>query len=171
MNNYNGFWPARIVSVDRKGRTANVQISPITDGLESGIKATFQYAIGEDDFDTEIQILAGADVYVFFLQGDPYSPVISGYRSRGEGAEVGHRRIRQENIELLAEANISLKADNEILLEAETIRFKAKNIINEGDSKTTGKHEVAGKSNLAGGATINGIEFDVHKHGNSPGPS
>lgn len=171
MNNYNGFWPARIVSVDRKGRTANVQISPITDGLESGIKATFQYAIGEDDFDTEIQILEGADVYVFFLQGDPYSPVISGYRSRGEGAEVGHRRIRQENIELLAEADISLKADNEILLEAETIRFKAKNIINEGDSKTTGKHEVSGKSNLVGGATINGIEFDVHKHGNSPGPS
>ncbi|HGW3984091.1 hypothetical protein ACRS5A_18765 [Acinetobacter baumannii] len=170
MNTYFGHYPATIVSVDRENRTAKVKVSPITDGLDSGITATFQYAIGENDFDTEVEILEGADVYVFFLQGDPYSPVICGYRSHGKDAEVGHRRIRQENIELIAQHNISLIAD-EILLEAKTVKIKAEKIINEGDSETTGTQTVRGKSTLEGGANIDGIEFDTHKHGNSPGPS
>lgn len=170
MNNYYGHYPATIISVDRKGRTAKIKVSPITDGLETGITATFEYALGENDFDTEIEILPGTDVYVFFLQGDPYSPVISGGRSHGKDAEVGHRRIRQENIELIAQNNISLIAD-EILLEAKTVKIKAENIINEGNSETTGTQKVRGKSTLEGGANIDGIEFDTHKHGNSPGPS
>ncbi|EPU0939844.1 hypothetical protein ACVULL_003811, partial [Acinetobacter baumannii] len=131
MNKYYGHYPATIISVDRKGRTAKIKVPPITDGLDSGITATFEYALGENDLDTEIEILAGTDVYVFFLQGDPYSPVISGSRSHGKDAEVGHRRIRQENIELIAQHNISLIAD-EILLEAKTVKIKAEKIINEG---------------------------------------
>jgi hypothetical protein len=58
-----------------------VTIPSITDGLDEGITATFAYPVEDDDFDTERQILPGADCYIFFLQGDPYSPVIWAFRS------------------------------------------------------------------------------------------
>lgn len=105
-----GDYPATIISYDKAGRTARVSIPSVTDGLEEGITATFAYPVGDDDKDTEREILAGAECYVFFLQGDPSSPVIWAYRSHGTGAVVDTRRIRQENIELLARANITAKA-------------------------------------------------------------
>jgi hypothetical protein len=38
----------------------------VTDGVDSGITATFAYPVGHDDKDTEIQILAG-QIVMFFL--------------------------------------------------------------------------------------------------------
>lgn len=108
--NYFGDYPATIVSYDGNSRTAKVSIPTVTDGLDEGITATFAYPVGDDDKDTEREILAGAECYVFFLQGDPYSPVIWAFRSHGTGAVIDTRRIRQENIELLARANIKIKA-------------------------------------------------------------
>lgn len=109
--NYSGDWPATIISYDAKGRTAKISIPTVTDGIESGITATFAYPVGDDDKDTEREILAGAECYIFFLQGRPDSPVIWAYRSHGTGAVVETRRIRQENIELLARVNITAKAE------------------------------------------------------------
>lgn len=105
-----GDYPATILSYNKKNRTARVSIPTVTDGLDEGITATFAYPVGHDDKDTEIEILPGAECYVFFLQGIPSSPVIWSYRSHGSGAVVDHRRIRQENIELLARVNIKAKA-------------------------------------------------------------
>jgi len=105
-----GDYPATIVSYDADGRTARVSIPSVTDGLPDGITTTFAYPVGDDDKDTEREILAGAECYIFFLQGDPSSPVIWAYRSHGKGAVVDTRRIRQENIELLARTNITVKA-------------------------------------------------------------
>lgn len=105
-----GDYPATIISYDKKGRTARISIPSVTDGLENGITATFAYPVGDDDKDTEREILAGAECYIFFLQGDPSSPVIWAYRSHGTGAVVDTRRIRQENIELLARTKITAKA-------------------------------------------------------------
>lgn len=105
-----GDYPATIISYDAAGRTARVSIPSITDGLSNGITATFAYPIGDDDKDTEREVLAGAECYIFFLQGDPSSPVIWSYRSHGKGAIVDTRRIRQENIELLARTNLTAKA-------------------------------------------------------------
>lgn len=105
-----GDYPATILSYDGNKRTARVSIPSVTDGLDEGITATFAYPVGDDDKDTEREILDGAECYVCFLQGDPSSPVIWGYRSHGTGAVVDTRRIRQENIELLARANITAKA-------------------------------------------------------------
>ena len=105
-----GDYPATILSYNKTARTARVSIPTVTDGLDDGITATFAYPVGHDDKDTEIEILPGAECYVFFLQGVPSSPVIWSYRSHGSGAVTDYRRIRQENIELLARAKITAKA-------------------------------------------------------------
>lgn len=120
--NYAGFWKGNIVSYNGKSRTARVSIPTLTDGIDDGITATFAYPVGHDDKDTEIQILAGADCYVFFEQLDPASPVIFAYSSHGTGAVTDVRRIRQENIELLAKVNITL--------DAETITVNASDVVN-----------------------------------------
>ena len=120
--NYAGFWKGNIVSYNGKARTARITIPTLTDGIDDGITATFAYPVGHDDKDTEIQILAGADCYVFFEQLDPASPVIFAYSSHGTGAVTDVRRIRQENIELLAKVNITL--------DAETITVNASDVVN-----------------------------------------
>lgn len=104
------FIPAKILSYDAATRTAQVQIDGLTDGAEDGLTATFAYPVGHDDRDTEIQVLAGAEVYVFFAGGQLDSPVIAFYRSHGAGAVVDTRRIRQKNIKILASNNISIEA-------------------------------------------------------------
>lgn len=119
---FNGDYPATILSYDKENRTARVNIPTVTDGLEEGITATFAYPVGHDDKDTEIEILAGAECYIFFLQGVPSSPVIWAYRSHGSGAVVDTRRIRQENIELLARVNVKI--------EAKTIHVHASDMVN-----------------------------------------
>ncbi|OTG87876.1 hypothetical protein [Acinetobacter sp. ANC 3813] len=107
---YLGDWAATILSYDAAARTARISIPTVTDGLDEGIIATFAYPVGDDDKDTEREILAGAECYIFFLQGQPEAPVIWAYRSHGKGAVIDTRRIRQENIELLARTNITAKA-------------------------------------------------------------
>jgi hypothetical protein len=102
--------PAKILSYDAATRTAQVQIDGLTDGAEDGLTATFAYPVGHDDRDTEIQVLAGAEVYVFFAGGQMDSPVIAFYRSHGAGAVVDTRRIRQKNIKILASNSISIEA-------------------------------------------------------------
>lgn len=104
------FIPAKILSYDAATRTAQVQIDGLTDGAEDGLTATFAYPVGHDDRDTEIQVLAGAEVYVFFAGGQLDSPVIAFYRSHGAGAVVDTRRIRQKNIKILASNSISIEA-------------------------------------------------------------
>ena len=175
MNNqYHGFYPAKIISYDAKSRTAKVTVEPITQGLTEGITATFAYPVGHDDRDTELQVLKGAECYVFFQQGDPYSPVIWSYRSHGEGAVVDYRRIRQKNIELLAENNIKIEAETVDIYADVKIYGNVEITGNqdiEGNSSVGGSSEVLGHSELTGGANIEGIEFDTHVHGNSPTPS
>lgn len=104
------FIPAKILSYDAATRTAQVHIDGLTDGAEDGLTATFAYPVGHDDRDTEIQVLAGAEVYIFFAGGQLDSPVIAFYRSHGDGAVVDTRRIRQKNIEILAESGVSIEA-------------------------------------------------------------
>lgn len=105
-----GFYPASILSYNAQNRTAQISIAGLTDGAENGLKATFAYPVGDDDLDTERQILAGADVYVFFEGGEACAPVIAFFRSHGEGAVKDVRRIRQKQIELIAENSALIDA-------------------------------------------------------------
>lgn len=105
-----GYYPATILSYNAEERTAQISIPGMTDGAEDGLTAEFAYPVGHDDRDTEIQVLVGAEVYVFFAGGQMDSPVIAFYRSHGAGAMVDTRRIRQKNIEILASNSISIEA-------------------------------------------------------------
>ena len=159
------FIPAKILSYDAATRTAQVHIDGLTDGAEDGLTATFAYPVGHDDRDTEIQVLVGAEVYVFFAGGQLDSPVIAFYRSHGAGAVVDTRRIRQANIEILAAAGIDLNAP--------TIHLTGSVIIDgdiqhNGSQTTSGSitaQSVTGTNDVTGG----GKSLKSHTHGGVQG--
>lgn len=109
--------PARVLSYDAEKRTLQVHIHGLTDGAENGLTAKISYPIGDDDRDTELQILAGLDVWVFFEGGDPSRPVAFASSGHGSGAEVGTRRIRQKNVEILADGTVKLKGLEKVIIE------------------------------------------------------
>lgn len=160
---YYGNYAATILSYDGDARTAMVNIPSVTDGLSGGIKATFAYPVGDDDKDTERQILDDTDCYIFFQSGEPSSPVVFAFRSHGVGAVVDHRRIRQANIELLASAKITLEAANEINLNARTVRINAENLIITAKTEQKGDFGVEGATVLEK-TTIEGRDFGEHGH-------
>lgn len=187
--------PATLVSYDSTNRTAKVSIAGLTDGVEDGITAMLAYPIGDDDLDTERELIAGADVWVFFEQGDTSMPVIAFYRRHGQGrAAVNVRRIRQENIELLARAKVTITASDLVFIKASQVTIEGEvlikgNVTHKGDSSQTGhatiqgnqaingSHTVTGESVSYGNQTINGsisatgdikaggISLKSHKHG------
>lgn len=109
-----GFKRAKILSYNSANRTAKVHIYGLTDGATDGLTATFAYPIGEDDRDTELKILGNTnnlpDVFVFFESGEHEAPVIAFFSSHGSGNIQDIRRIRQKNIEILADENIKVNA-------------------------------------------------------------
>ena len=80
--------PAILVSYDKVKRTAMVNIPGLTDGEPNGIGAMIAYPVGDDDLDTERELIPGADVWVFFENGDTTMPVIAFYRRHGKGRAV-----------------------------------------------------------------------------------
>ena len=155
------FTPAKILSYDAATRTAQVQIDGLTDGAENGLTATFAYPVGHDDRDTEIQVLVGAEVYVFFAGGQLDSPVIAFYRSHGTGAMVDTRRIRQKNIEILASLGVNITAP--------TVTINGRLVVN-GDIDHTGNQTTSGNvtaQTVTGttGVTGAGKSLATHRHG------
>ena len=162
--------PATLISYDKKGRTAQVAIAGLTDGVADGITAMIAYPIGDDDRDTERELINGADVWVFFEQGDTTMPVITFYRRHGQGrALVDIRRIRQKNIEVLARSSITLTAKdfinvkaNKVSIEADVVDIKAGTVnVNaetnfRGDINQIGDFFMTGNQLINGGQTING---------------
>lgn len=161
------FKRAKLLSYDAVKRTAQVHIFGLTDGASQGLTATFAYPVGDDDRDTERQIVEGNDVFVFFDDGDEASPVIAFFSSHGKGNVLDVRRIRQKNIELLA----TTKA----YLEAPTIHLKGHvlidgNVTHNGSQTTSGSVSVNGS--ISSGATITassdvlggGVSLKLHMH-------
>jgi len=169
--------PAKLISYDNIKRTANVSIAGLTDGVEEGIEAMLAYPIGDDDLDTEREILAGADVWVFFEQGDTSMPVVAFYRRHGQGlATVDVRRIRQANIELLARATLTLDAGDLVDIKAKEIHLTGEvtikgNVTHTGNQTTTGNKTTmgnitttgnvitTGNQTINGGHTVNGASI------------
>ena len=97
-------------------------------------------------------------------------PVVAFYRRHGQGrATVDVRRIRQENIELLARTSITLSAKDfidlkasKINLDADTVTINASELnINaetnaKGDINQVGNYFMTGNQLINGGQTING---------------
>lgn len=67
------FYPAKLVSYNPTERTAMIQMDGLTDGSD-GIKATLAYPIGDDDLDTERELLPGADKLTCSLSKATYTP-------------------------------------------------------------------------------------------------
>lgn len=148
-----GFYPAKILSYDQKTRTCMVSIEPFTRGSSTGKKAKIAYPIGHDDFDTEIMIKEGMEVYVFFEAGMLSAPVVAFCRSHGVGAVTDVRRIRQKRIELIAQS-VQIQADS-INITGDTNVEKAVTV-----AKT-----VTASTDVIGG----GVSLKNHTHGGVQG--
>lgn len=164
------FYPAKLLSYDKHKRTAKISIAGLTDGASDGLTALLAYPIGDDDFDTERELLAGADCWVFFENGDMACPVVAFYRSHSEGAVVDIRRIRQANIELLARQSMLLNADGGITANTPTFTINAHLVVN-GDITHKGSLEQSGDQNVSGKITASddvvggGKSLKSHRHG------
>ncbi|HFF5452962.1 TPA: sugar-binding protein, partial [Acinetobacter baumannii] len=151
----NGYKRAKILSYNAKGRTAQVHIHGLTDGASEGITATFAYPVGDSDLDTEIQIVDGEDVYVFFENGNEERPVIHSYVSHGDGAIVGVRRIRQDNIEFISKENLKVDSGTTVSIKTPLMNVQA-NIQQTGNSTLTGNSTVVGNTSVAGNSSVAG---------------
>ncbi len=151
----NGFKRARILSYNAKGRTAQVHIHGLTDGASEGITATFAYPVGDSDLDTEIQIMDGEDVYVFFENGNEERPVIHSYVSHGDGAIIGVRRIRQDNIEFISKENLKVDSGTTVSIKTPLMNVQA-NTQQTGNSTLTGNSNVVGNTSVAGNSSVAG---------------
>ncbi|HAV2776444.1 TPA: sugar-binding protein, partial [Acinetobacter baumannii] len=151
----NGLKRAKILSYNAKGRTAQVHIHGLTDGASEGITATFAYPVGDSDLDTEIQILDGEDVYVFFENGNEERPVIHSYVSHGDGAIVGVRRIRQDNIEFISKENLKVDSGTTVSIKTPLMNVQA-NTQQTGNSTLTGNSTVVGNTSVAGNSSVAG---------------
>ena len=144
-----GFKRAKILNYNAKDRTAKVHIHGMTDGASEGLTATFAYPVGDSDKDTEREILAGEDVYVFFENGEESRPVIAFFSSHGENAVIDTRRIRQENIELLARSKITAKA--------KTIEIDGSEVVNIHSAAQINLMSEAKVSIVAPNISLNGV--------------
>ena len=161
--------PATLVSYDNKKRTAKVTIVGLTDGVDEGITAMLAYPIGDDDLDTERELIAGADVWVFFEQGDTTMPVIAFYRRHGQGrAAIDVRRIRQENIELLARARVTITAKDLVFIQASSITIEG-NVLIKGNITHDGNQTVSGNITASGDVKAAGKSLKNHVHGGVKG--
>ena len=157
--------PATLVSYDKEMRTAKVTIKGLTDGVDEGITAMLAYPIGDDDLDTERELIAGADVWVFFEQGDTTMPVIAFYRRHGQGrAAIDVRRIRQENIELLARARVTITAKDLVFIQASSITIEGSVLI-KGNITHDGNQTVSGNITASGDVKAAGKSLKNHVHG------
>lgn len=167
-----GFKRAKILSYDKESRTAQVHIHGLTDGFEGGLTATFAYAVGEDDRDTEIKILGNSnqlpDVFVFFEGGEHDAPIIAFFSSHGSDNAQDIRRIKQENIEILAKQHIQIESET-LIIKANT-RFIGATVF---DGAVNFNQLVTFNSDVKQGSkgrfninqlTLNGVDVNNHYH-------
>lgn len=166
------FMRGRVIAYHAASRTAKVHIYGLTDGASEGLTATFAYPVGDDDRDTEREIVLNNDVYVFFENDEQSRPVIAFYSSHGKNNVVDIRRIRQENIEILARSKATI--------EAPTVHIKG-NVIIDGNVTHNGNLSQSGSQNVEGSVTASGnvkaggdvkaggISLTAHRHSNVRG--
>lgn len=160
-----GKWPAVVNSYDPDSRTCAISIPGQTDGAEAQLIAEIEYPIGDKSRSatmTEIEILPGDLVWVEFIQGDPRYPLITGWRNPTRGNSSGWRRWHHANIELLAEAQMRLIADESILLQVggTAILLTAADI-----ASIAAAHSIKGPVAQTGGdMTSDGVSVQSHQH-------
>lgn len=143
MEQFYGFFPAKILSIADNKKTVQVSVDPYTNGAENGITAKLAYPVGFNDKDTELQIIGQPDVWVFFEGGQFKNPVVAFFRTHQTGSETGIFRLRHKKLEFYADS----------------MGFYAKNILFDADTHTTGDATSDGDQ-IAGG-----VSQIKHNHG------
>lgn len=144
MEQLNGFYPGKILSIADDKKTVQVSVEPYTSGLENGITAKLAYPVGFNDKDTELQIIGQPDVWVFFERGQFKNPVVSFFRTHQTGSVTGVFRLRHKKLEFYA--------DN--------IEFYAKKVLFDAETHTTGK------ATSDGDMVAGNVSVMEHNHGN-----
>lgn len=178
-------FPAIVKSVDRPRREVRVEIPGITDGADTMPLAEIEYPIGDRSEQTEIRILEGDRVWVSFIGGDPRYPIITGFRAKNTGNEVGTRRWVHDNFESIADALYRVQAGESITLVVggstllieggQTTLTTAKLVVDAPESEFTGNVKVIGTLDVDGQTTLAGVTSNgkdvgsTHRHANSGG--
>ena len=151
--------PGFIESYDGNTRRARVSIPSITDGCEVFPEAEFVYSIGFRTEDTELRILPGDRVWLDFVNGDHRYPMIIGYRTLGSDNLIDTFRVRQTNVELIADQDMLLKATaGDVLIQAgTTLTLRCSSIVLDGNVSITGTLDVDGKITGSGGISTTGL--------------
>lgn len=111
-----GKHPAVVRSWNRATRECRVEIPGVTDGADVFPIAELAYPIGDKSEHTEIRVIVGDRVWVEFERGDPRFPIITAWRTKRVGNEVGTRRWHHDNFQLDADQEYTLNAGTKITL-------------------------------------------------------
>lgn len=112
--------PGVVKAIDRARREIRVHIPGLTDGAEVYPLAEIEYGIGDKSEHTEIRILEGDRVWLSFINGDPRYPIITGFRPKNTGNEVGTRRWHHDAIESDADEHQTHTAGTDYSIDAGT---------------------------------------------------
>ncbi len=168
-----GKYPAVVSSYDRAARLCRVEIPGITDGADIFPEADFEYPIGDKSEHTEIRILVGDRVWVEFEAGDPRYPIITGFRQKRTGNEVGTRRWHHENIETVADqtqkhtagTRIEFRVGNSsVVLTPNAVTVNTPHfVVNSAESDFNGEVDVSGSIDAAGDVNAGPISLRNHR--------
>lgn len=163
-----GRYPAIVRTYDPVVRICRVEIPGLTDGADVFPIAEIEYPIGfrtHGQYATEIEILAGDEVWISFIGGDPRYPVITGYRAPERGNSNEWRRVHHANLEFLADALVHVKAGGDITIEtAANVTVKAAHVtVDAPATECTGNLKVAGGLNVVG---ISRLDGEIQSGGN-----
>lgn len=158
--------PGIIRAVDRARREVRVEVPPFTDGAAEWPVAEIEYPIGDDSRDTEIRLVIDREVWISFIAGDPRRPIITGFRNPNVGNEVGWRRWNHDNLEINADAVVTINAGQQIALVVGGTTFT---ITAETIASIAAAHSIKGPVTQTGGdITSDKISVQHHKHPTAP---
>lgn len=155
-----GKYPAIVRGIDSAKRLYRVEIPSITDGAELLPLADVEYAIGDKSEHTEVRVLVGDRVWVEFIGGDPRYPLITGYRAKNTGNEVGTRRWHHDNFQTDADGNYVVNAGTRITLNVGGTLINIANgvvTIDASQTNITGNVAIEGNLNVAQVTTTGGL--------------
>lgn len=167
-------YPAIVREVDRERREIRVEIPGLTDGADKFPLAEIEYPIGDRSEYTEIRILPGDRVWVDFIAGDPRYPIITGFRAKQVGNDVGTRRWAHDNIELIADALFRAQAGESITLDVNgttmvitdgKVEVNATEFVVNAKSTFNGDVDVVGTVDATVDVLAAGTSGHTHKHG------
>lgn len=111
----NGLHPAVVVSYNASEKTCEITLVGVTDGTQEKITAEIAFPIGDKSYHTDIRIMSGDTVWVEFMGGDMRHPIITHFRTKRAGNETAWRKLHHANIELKADGTLVLDAVNILL--------------------------------------------------------